>query len=385
MILRVILKYLGISRCLLAVIFLVALGQGPSFADMVRVTGRAALIDGDTALAQRRALEDALYLAALAGGADVSGFSMADRGVLTGESVLVRPGSRILDYSVLRQGPSNNHYEVEIDAYVGAVPEIGCAMRPAVRLIAGHPQIHAGQRAPLWTDAALEQAHVSTIRLLESTPRVDLSTSDISFAPDPQARSNVPDGFDYRALLTGRANEPASTTSNIPDSARALHLSWHATAPSLNSHTLTVTLSAQIIDPAAPNRARQISTRQTVAISANTPWRTVNVLARRDASKVAEIVALKAAAELSNWLDDYACAPLQGELVAAGAGQFRINLGSRDGLTHQSLAFVEGHGQPWTVFRIVELTASSSTVSPLNINRAGRNLEGANVRFELGG
>jgi len=375
---------LVVSHFLLAAIILVALFPENSFAEMVRVTGRAALVDGNTVLAQRRALEDALYLAALEGGADVSGFSMSDHGVLTGESILMQPSSRILDYSVMRQGPINSHYEVEINAFVGSVPEMGCAVRPVVNLIAGSPQIHAGQTAPLWADAALQQTHDATIRLLKSTSRVELSTSDVSFIPEPQVSSNVPNGFDYQTLLTGSGNTPIIATSNIPDSARALHLSWHATAPGLNAHTLTVSLSAKIIDPAAPGRMRQVSFTQTVAVSTNTPWRALNVLARRDASKVAEIVSVKAATDLSAWLDDYACAPLHAELVAAGSGHFRIDLGSRDGLTPQSLAFAEGYGQPWTVFRIVDLTMSSAIVSPLNVNRAGHNLEGAHVRFETG-
>ena len=376
---------LAVSRYLLVPILMVALFPANSFADMVRVTGRAALVDGNTELAQRRALEDALYLAALEGGADVSGFSMSNQGILTGESILMQPSSRILDYSILHQRSLNSHYEVEIEAYVGSVPEIGCAVRPVVRLIAGRPQIHAGQTAPLWADEALQQAHDATIRLLKSIPRVELSSSDMSFIQEPQARSNVPNGFDYQTLLSGRTNIPVVAIPNIPDSSRALNLSWHATAPGLNAHTLTVGLSAQIIDPAAPDRMRQISTTQTVAISTNTPWRALNVLARRDARKVAEIASIKAAADLSAWLDDYACAPLRAGLIAAGSGNFRIDLGSRDGLTRQSLAFAEGHGQPWTVFRIVELTTSSAMVSPLNVNRAGQHLEGAHVRFKIGG
>jgi hypothetical protein len=375
---------LVVSRHLFVAIFLVALFPANSFAEMVRVTGRAALVDGNTLLAQRRALEDALYLAALEGGADVSGFSMSDHGLLTGESILMQPSSRILDYSVIRQGPLNSHYEVEIDAFVGSVPEVGCEVRPVVKLIAGSPQIHAAQTAPLWADAALQQAHDATVRLLKSIPKIELSTSDMSFIPEPQAHSNVPNGFDYQTLMTGRGNTNVAATSNIPVSARALHLSWHATAPGLNAHTLTVALSAQIIDPAAPDRMRQMSTTQTIAISSNTPWRALNVLARRDASKVAEIASVKAAADLSAWLEDYACAPLNAELFAAGSGHFRIDLGSRDGLTRQSLAFAEGHGQPWTVFRIVELTISSAIVSPLNVNRAGHHLEGAQVRFKIG-
>lgn len=360
------------------------LGSIPVFADMVRVTGRAALVDRDTDQAQRMALEDALYLAALEGGADVSGFSMADRGVLTGESILLRPNSRILDYSVVSQGPSGSHYEIVIDAYVGVAPALGCKARPAVKLISGRPQIHVGQTAPVWAKDALELAHDATIARLQNAPQIQISARDISLARAEQGGSNLPAGFDYKTLMNGQATVPSSASSKIPDTARGLHLSWDAAAPGLHASTLTVTLRAQVIDPASPGREQQMSTSHKVAISANTPWRTINVLARKDANDVAKRMADSVAAELAAWLGSYACAPLQAYLTPKGGGRFRIDLGSRDGLTYQSLAFAEGRGQPWTVFRVVELTSSHATLSPLNANRAGARLAGAQVRFDIG-
>ena len=41
----------------------------------VETTGRAVLISGDIETSRKRALEDALYIAALKGGADINGFS----------------------------------------------------------------------------------------------------------------------------------------------------------------------------------------------------------------------------------------------------------------------------------------------------------------------
>lgn len=370
---------------LLGAVVLFILGSGPVFADMVRVTGRAGVTDNNTDRAQRIALEDALYLAALEGGADVSGFSMADNGVLTGESILLRPNSRILDYSVVSQGRSGHHYEVVIDAYVGTAPALGCAVRPAVHLIAGTPQIHVGPTAPLWAQEALEMAHDATIRGLGDTPQIQISARDISLAAVGQSDSRLPAGFDYNTLMGGQARVEISRANPIPDTARGLHLSWHATAPGLQASTMTVTLHARLLDPAAPGRAQQISINHVIAVSANTPWRTINVLARKDAHEVAKSVAESVSAELAAWLGSYACAPLQGYLTSAGNGRFRIDLGSRDGLTHQSLAFAEGRGQPWTVFRIVELSPSQAILSPLNARRADAQMAGAQVRFDLGG
>ena len=367
---------------ILAVIFLFLMTVAPTTAEMVRVVGRAAYVDGNTSLAQHHALEDALYLAALEGGADVSGFSMTNQGVLTGESILMQPTYRILDYSILHEGRSGPHYEVTIEAYVGAAPDLGCTVRPMVDLVADRPKIHASQTAPLWATEALKGAHDQTLRNLRTVKTVQIISRDISFAPTQSTQSNIPTGFDYQALLNGNSTKPVQTGT---DHTRGLHLSWHATAPALNAHTMTVALKAQIIDPAAPTRARQKSISQTIAISPNTPWRALNVLARKDSQAIAQIVAKQASDELAAWLGNYFCAPLKSTLVASGNGQFRVDLGARDGLTRHSLAFVEYHGQPWTVLRVLELTASSAIVSPLNPGRAAQHLNGAPVRFEIGG
>ena len=57
--------------------------------------GRAVIIDGNIDLAKKRALEDALYLASIQGGAKVDGYTSVDRNTNLNESVLVRPSATI--------------------------------------------------------------------------------------------------------------------------------------------------------------------------------------------------------------------------------------------------------------------------------------------------
>jgi hypothetical protein len=71
--------------------------------EMIRVTGRAAIEPRGQDAAERLALEDALYMAAMAGGAELNGFSMVENGILVGETVLLRPSSRILDFNIVKK------------------------------------------------------------------------------------------------------------------------------------------------------------------------------------------------------------------------------------------------------------------------------------------
>ena len=67
-------------------------------------TGRAAIIDPEMEQeARMMALEDALYLAALEGGARIDGFSAVMTDSSLEDHFVIRPASRILDYTITNE------------------------------------------------------------------------------------------------------------------------------------------------------------------------------------------------------------------------------------------------------------------------------------------
>ncbi|WP_439143584.1 flagellar assembly protein T N-terminal domain-containing protein [Planktotalea sp.] len=354
-------------------------------AEMVRVTGRAALQSGNEAIARRTALEDALYQASLAGGAELDGFTVADHGVLTGDTILLRPSSKILDFQILRETRMQSYFEVTIDAYVGDQPQLGCSARPDVVLTAVRPQIYASAKTPLWMQDALARAHSQTLGVLSKAAKVKIVESDIDLARGNARQSTaVQAGFDYQSLLLGGASKAQAPAKKLSANARALHLKWVAEGASMRSGKVLVSVEAKVVDPAAPSRGRNIRLRHTLKLSPGTPWRALNVVARKDQESAALELSKTMGAGLVPILEELACAPLVARLSGIGKKQYRVQLGARDGLTRQSLAFAEGQGQAWTVFRVVELSQSSAIVAPMNASRAGVKLSGANVRFNAG-
>ena len=77
----------------------------------VEVTGRSVIEDNSPLLSKNSALEDALYLAALEGGAKISGYSIVDKFSNLKEEVIVRPASGILDYTIIDEIISDQHYD----------------------------------------------------------------------------------------------------------------------------------------------------------------------------------------------------------------------------------------------------------------------------------
>ena len=68
---------------------------------MVISQGRAVIQSNDLQLAKKRALDEALYLASLQGGAKIDGYSSIDEKTSLKENLLVRPSSQIVDFKVL--------------------------------------------------------------------------------------------------------------------------------------------------------------------------------------------------------------------------------------------------------------------------------------------
>ena len=85
--------------------------------------GRAVIIDGDKKLAKKRALDDALYIASLRGGAKVDGYSNVDSLTRLNENLLVRPESTITDFVIIEESSDKTHYSVKIKAYLVSVDQ----------------------------------------------------------------------------------------------------------------------------------------------------------------------------------------------------------------------------------------------------------------------
>ena len=69
----------------------------------VEATGRAVLVDGNIDISRKRALEDALYIAALKGGANVNGFSSIGKNTVINDQAIVTAASRVIDFKIVKE------------------------------------------------------------------------------------------------------------------------------------------------------------------------------------------------------------------------------------------------------------------------------------------
>ena len=97
----------------------------------VEATGRAVLIAGDIETSRKRALEDALYIAALKGGADINGFSAITSNTVINDQSIVKATNRVLDFKILSEKQSKEFLSIRISAVVGGeLSKKNCKNRP---------------------------------------------------------------------------------------------------------------------------------------------------------------------------------------------------------------------------------------------------------------
>ena len=118
---------------------------------MITATGRAVISHSDALNeAKNAALEDALYLAALSGGAKIDGFSSVQADTALDDHFVVRPSSEILDYNIVDEMHDDQHYQVTVQAAVGSVERDGCQNRMLGHISMFAPSYSLTRHVPGW-------------------------------------------------------------------------------------------------------------------------------------------------------------------------------------------------------------------------------------------
>ena len=111
--------------------------------------GRAVIVDGNEEIAKKRALDDALYLASLQGGAKIDGYSTVDTNTSLNENLLIRPSSSIKDFVILEESKDETHYSVKIKAILVSVNNLlNCSARSNINLSYFKPNFVISSKLP---------------------------------------------------------------------------------------------------------------------------------------------------------------------------------------------------------------------------------------------
>ena len=348
--------------------------EGFRFAE---ATGRAVIMhEAATDEARMIALEDALYQVALQGGAEVNGFSAVTSDTTLSDHFVVRPSSRILDYTITNEIVDDDHYMVSVRAAVGALPKAECATPRHHNVTVFAPTIYVGPTVPAWLAPIAKSSLVEMIMQMERHP--DLVTRRaITTKLDVAALTRANDAFDYKSLTEGRVRVETGDFAFVPK------ISFDARKIGnlfLNEMLLDVSIKIHVVDGASYAPVLDHITTLTIKLGDITPSRTLNVLSRSKRKDItAQILGIMPGL-ISQLTKKLTCRPLISTLALVD-GNLMVPLGKTHGVGQNSLAVTSGTDTLWTILRVAKAGARSVVLEPLNPALDKSNLQGAKVEF----
>ena len=360
-----------VTRALMALAFAWAILLGRADAgggQWIEVTGYAAISGAqDQESARRRALADALFNAALAGGADVRGHTAVNKSVVTADLTIVRVMGRVLDHAIIAQAQRNGLWQVTIRARVGVGGDPFCQSPRRLLISAYAPQISVSPHAPAWAGELAQAVAADLIDQLDRHPATDIIR--ITDRALPGAR--IDESMDYTTLTQGSVRLNPGELGFVPV------IRIEAASNALGRG---VVLEAELQLHGSDGGIYRQPFRREISLRNPTALGRLAELTRRDRQSMAKALTKGLQDTFARLLDTKACEPLMATLSAHG-GLLHVPIGRKHGLSRAALAFTAGRDSTAELLEVVDLTANTATLRPLDPGLSVASLAGRPVRF----
>ena len=343
---------------------------------IVMSTGRAAIISNEHIDETRaRALEDALYSAALLGGAEIDGFSSVQAGSQLDDHFVVRPSSKIIDYDIVDERFDDLHYTVEIEAAVGELKKVDCQNRLFNTVSMFAPVFRVDENIPAWLSHQPSAMIKSLQENLTRKPNFNLvNMVNLPLDPKELTRDKT---YSYKALTSGTTkvlNGDFAFTTTITLKRTVKKTSFQ------QNHFVDVMVESAVFVDSDYRPTEKVTHQAKFPIGNFFPTQLMSVLASPNRTKIrghlSKLIS-EHAAELETLMR---CTPLSATMIAKEDG-LHVPIGSRHGLQDKRLAVVSNEVMPWTVLRVIKVNANGAVLMPLNRKRSSAQLSGQRVSF----
>ena len=321
------------------------------------------------------ALEDALYLAALKGGAKIDGFSSVQADTSLDDHFVVRPSSEILDYRIVNEVKDDLHYEVTVEAAVGKIAEPACHDRAVGHLTMFAPTMSMTRSVPGWLSTMPSMMMMDLYRQLENTTNLTLYNKGATVLDPMQMKRDA--RYDYNALMNGKA------TIRDGDFAFATNISLESLSDGSafgQSQHLRAIITTSLYTGSQLTPLGEVRDEIKLKLGERSLSQLISKLSttKRDMVKTALMSGLQnhAKAIASATL----CLPLKA-VIKLENDKLHVNLGMRQGIQVNRLAMVSGVSSKWSVLRVIEAGDGYSILEPLSRQRKPVDLNGKLATF----
>ena len=357
-------------RLALALLMLLPMAATAGQTVIVEVTG-AAIQSGaeDASSARRRALADAAYAAALAGGAEVSGHTAMMNSVITSDVAIVRPVGRVLGIKILSETRVGDEWRVTISAKIGVSQADGCLARQTLLVTVYPADIRVSPQAPAWTAQMAQTVVNDLLEQLADNPQVKLQR--VSDRPLPKAGSAAGDANDYTVLTRGSNRLGEGEYAYIP----SLRIGMEPTATGSAIH---MEVRLHLVGYLG-NQFDAVFARD-VAVPSNVIFGSLTPLVTKDRLHMTGKLTKGLKAQMDAFLTQASCAPVVARLAVA-SGVISVPVGRANGLTAGSIAFTADADASTQLLEVVDLANRSASLRPLDPTVSVTSFAGRPVRF----
>ena len=343
----------------------------------IETTGRAVIEDDEMIdISRRRALEDALYLAALHGGAKINGYSAVSTDTSIQENLVIQPASKILDYTIISEERADMHFIVKIRSAVGQLRKKECDNKGLKSLSVYKPVINVDPSAPFWVNSLANELTNEIMASLKSAEDINLTdNSFVTLDRDQLLRAN--DDYDYISLTSGRektryGDYAAVSAISIAEREKLVGFTTY--------NSLLITFDTNVYDGSSYTSSFSKSKSLEALFSSSGPWRTINLLLKTNRDNIVEPISIAAKEHAKEVIDNLICKEIN-SIVTVNNGKIEVPLGKRHGIKISALAVTKGEQTPFNVLRVEQVSETKSVLVPLNTALDLSKLNGKSIQF----
>ncbi len=353
--------------------------QNKSNFKQVEATGRSILIPENIETSRKRALEDAIYIAALKGGANVNGFSAINSNTIINDQSVIKPTNRVLDFKILSETQNKEYLTLKISAIIGSeLSKINCKIRPInINLFKGSISVDTNVPSELARYTSLWYKKI--YKFISKLPNVDTNNFQ-NRQLDQIVKSSQNPSFDYNAITKG-----------IP----TIHPGNYSLVPKIvltktnrnNFANYLLTISFDLYKGQKNRLETSKSYNLLINYQLESKFQFLKNISILDIDKIDQNVNNHLLKAINSFFNDIKCIPLEGKLTL-NKGELHVDLGSKQGLKQKQIGLVNGIkiqnsmlNDSILIVHTEDVFDNHSTLLPLNDNIKLTNLNNKIVKF----
>ena len=348
--------------------------------EMVETTGRAIFqTEAEKDKARILALEEALYLAALSGGAKIDGYSSITTNSAISDNFVIRPASNIVDYTIIDESAAQEHYSVTIIAAVGSVESKNCMYNSIVNLTSFMPKILISSKVPAWFQVEAKRVYTGLMEKFQENSNINLINAENELL-DIHKLNSTKDQFDYTSLTVGRTRVEVGNYALFTQIEIKNKKSFKQDLIEAETDFVVLELDSKIFE--GENYAPIFTQTDTINIPIRTQGvsRIVNILSTPSKDSIRAEIDSFIPGHIDSIVKTLSCQPLTAKLNVVG-DRLKIKLGGNHGLKKSSIAIAEGDITPWTLLRVTELGPNYTFLETLDSKKDLRKMNGLKIKF----